>query len=293
MANKSGISAASLTPNVRILVDGYVTFSRIASIVDGKELLAEQNNPNIKFPQQKPYTRLVISRPTIIPRDPAGQLSREEQYIQGAYYTSTKTGEVQYSITNPSKFLPTIIQSNEQGTGKAKQIALEDELAAGLHVRLMLHTYKPQKYANLGISLDAVILMEPVKYFSDHLRSTLAEYGIDYEPMSQTEKNAVEEKSAQAARERFEDAENKEAPPIEAPTGNAFMNTPEPAAPAAAPAANQNPNPVNSVPEATCAHCGAVIPANQMFCGNCGMPRANAPAPAAPANNNAGIRYTP
>lgn len=172
------IKTNQLTPNRKFFVRGKVVYSRIASKIDGKELI----EANIKAtqrgqrPNAKPYTRIQISNVEVVPTDPAHGLTIEEQYAQSKFFVSRTHQErgQQFSKDNAGH-LPKIYVRDPQ-TGEYNQIENKGELAHGLDVTLMLRPYTTS--TNTGVSLDAILVNEPIRYYGSDASAELEKLGI-------------------------------------------------------------------------------------------------------------------
>lgn len=171
------IKTNQLTPNRKFFVRGKVVYSRIASKIDGKELI----EANIKAtqrgqkPNAKPYTRIQISQAEVVPTDPNGY-TIEEQYAQSKFFVSRTHQErgQQFSKDNAGH-LPKIYVKDLQ-TGEYNQIENKGELAHGLDVTLMLRPYTTS--TNTGVSLDAILVNEPIRYYGSDASAELEKLGI-------------------------------------------------------------------------------------------------------------------
>lgn len=179
------IAAENLTEGRTILVQGTVTFSRVASQYSGDELqqrIASQRQRGAKYPTTRPHTTIAITNAQVIPADP-NNMSPEEQFIQERTFIS-KSGENQgkagYSIDDASSFLPPVMQPDPENPGQYIQVnPLEGELAKGLPVTLVLNTYKPKDHEKRGIGLQQILCRESIRYYSNNATAeALKAYGI-------------------------------------------------------------------------------------------------------------------
>lgn len=324
MNNNYKIQANQLTVNAKIYVEGITTYSRLAKRIKGEELEKDK-----KRKQQhgmviidKPYTTISIEDAKIRPQNPAA-LSLEEQYVQERFYmkskidaaTNTPVGNTYvYNINNKSPFLPPVSQFDPT-TKIAQQVNLNGkELATGLKVLLCLSVYQSKTWGGKGISLDGVIVMEPIRYYTSSAQNYSA-LGITYVGLP-------EEEAKEAAMPEHQETAQAQTSAPTAPVGNAFASAQQaqPAAPIAngptpvggtvqmqtpvtptAPvnqqttSANNFANSMNApVPPTTdpetpwiCPSCQTTNPASMKFCGNCGSPKA-AVNNGNPYANNAG-----
>lgn len=179
MANYQ-VSANQLTPNTTVHIKGKLTYSRLAKLVDGDDLtkvdaMRAKNGMN---PIGRPHTSVNLAEAEVVFADPANP-TPEEIFVSERRYTSSKHPDhgQSYSMDNKSTNLPIVGVKN--AAGEVEQVILEGDLAAGLEVTLVLRVYKPKGYANCGLSLDLVLLHEPIRYYNPGVNAgELAARGI-------------------------------------------------------------------------------------------------------------------
>lgn len=316
MNNNYKIQTNQLTVGAKIYVEGITTYSRLAKHIEGEELEKDKKRKQQRGMViiDKPYTTISVEDAKIRPQNPAA-LSLEEQYVQERFYmkskvdaaTNTPVGNTYvYNINNKSPYLPPVSQFNPE-TKVAQQVKLNgNELATGLKVLICLSVYQSKTWGGKGVSLDGVIVMEPIRYYTSSSQDYSA-LGITYVGLPEAE-----------ARDAAMPVENQETAqsPVQAsaptaPVGNAFasaqqvaptapiangptpvggtVQTQTPVAPTApvnqpvqqtAPAnnfANNMNAPVTPTadPETPwiCPSCQTTNPASMKFCGNCGSPK--------------------
>lgn len=329
MNNNYKIQTNQLTVSAKIYVEGVTTFSRLAKHIEGEELEKDKKRKQQRGMViiDKPYTTISIEDAKIRPQNPAA-LSLEEQYVQERFYmkskmdaaTNTPVGNTYvYNINNKSPYLPPVSQF-DPATKVAKQVNLNgNELATGLKVLLCLSVYQSKTWGGKGISLDGVIVMEPIRYYTSSAQ--------DYSALGITYVGLPEDEAREAAMPEHQEAAQTpaQASAPTAPVGNAFASAQQaqPAAPVAngptpvggtvqmqtpvtptAPVnqqaqqttpANNFANSMNApVPPTTdpetpwiCTSCQTTNPASMKFCGNCGSPK-TAVNNGNPYANNAG-----
>lgn len=174
------ISTNDLTPNTQFLIRGRVSFSRIAHRVEGDELqrdIQRQRQQGRRVIHDKPYTSLSIDEAVVIMKNPQNP-TKEEQFAQERLYKSTAKGAKGYSFTgrNKSNSLPSVLISKDGGrTAVPLSEPLTGELAPGLDVTLIMRVFNSPQ--NNGVSLDGVIVNEPIRYYSPNTLD-LSDYGI-------------------------------------------------------------------------------------------------------------------
>lgn len=278
MSNRT-ITTNQLTPGRIFLVRGKVGFSRLTSRIEGEELQQDIQRRRSKgwLPIEKPYTTITINQAEVIVKD-RNNIQPEEQYaIESLYTSSSQRGQGGYSYTANNKgtrALPYIAVTRAGAQGVVDQIQPEGELANGLDVTLVMRVFKGKP--NMGVSLDGVIVNEPIRYF-DNTRAGdgLDGFGITFNPLApgtlptaaETDNNHSAEQPAYAGHEDL---------PFVSEGAGAAANT----------AAVSAPAPAGVMPQATAtAPVTPVAPAGNAM---------NAPInPMGTAPQNGGIRYDP
>ena len=182
------ININTLSDNTKIYVTGIVDFCRIIKHIEGEELKLDnarklQNNMQ---PEDKPHTRLTISQAAVVYANPA-EPTLAEQYIAEKFYISKKNPEKNKCFTgkNKSRNLPEIYQRNLADPMQVETVLATSELAQGLRVTLVLRVFKTKQ--NNGLSLDAVIADEPIRFAiigGTNSASALVERGFTVLPAS-------------------------------------------------------------------------------------------------------------
>lgn len=278
MSNRT-ITTNQLTPGRIFLVRGKVGFSRLTSRIEGEELQQDIQRRRSKgwLPIEKPYTTITINQAEVIVKD-SNNIQPEEQYaIESLYTSSSQRGQGGYSYTANNKgtrALPYIAVTRAGAQGVVDQIQPEGELANGLDVTLVMRVFKGKP--NIGVSLDGVIVNEPIRYF-DNTRAGagLDGFGITFNPLAPgTLPTAAETDNSHSA----------EQPAYAGHEDRPFVS--EGADAAANAAAPVTPAPAGVMPQAT-----ATAPVNPVAPAGNAM---NAPInPMGTAPQNGGIRYDP
>lgn len=187
MSNRT-ISTNQLTPGRIFRVRGKVGFSRLTSRIEGEELQQDIQRRRSKgwLPIEKPYTTITINQAEVIVTD-RNNIQPEEQYaIESLYTSSSQRGQGGYSYTANNKgtrSLPYVAVARAGAQSVVDQIQPEGELANGLDVTLVMRVFKGKP--NIGVSLDGVIVNEPIRYF-DNTRAGagLDSFGITFNPLA-------------------------------------------------------------------------------------------------------------
>ena len=216
------VNTNQLTPQKTMMIRGKLTYSRLTRQVDGEELQKDmQRRASRRMnPIDKPYTTATICNAQVLYMDPNNK-TPEEIYAEESLYQSQTQGSTGwcFSGVNKGKTLPYIAIKDGN---TARQIAPEGELAAGLDVTLVLRVFHTQM--NNGVTLDGVIVNEPIRYYGGGVGAGLNEHGITFQPCSQEELKAAEEKAKTAPTMPVPDAnvQTPQAQPVSAPTGNPY-----------------------------------------------------------------------
>lgn len=151
------------------LVRGRLVFSRLTSLIDGKALeasIAAARKRGSKYPTDKPHTRVALSHAQVLVQD-QNNPNNTELFINERFYDSPSNpaSGKNYSHDNKGTILPVIAIPN--GQGQVVQDTSGRDLAADSDVTLVLRAYQAGDQANLGLSLDTVVVNDPeVKYYS-------------------------------------------------------------------------------------------------------------------------------
>lgn len=161
------IPAERLKEGTTVLVRGRVTFSRLTRHIEGAELarrVAEAKAAGALYPTSRPHTTISLVDPQVIQL--GDQPTLEEQFAAQKIYTLKKgenAGRRGFSIDSTSTNLPLVFAPNAEG--KHEQLVLENDLASGMDVTLVINVFKPQDYEKRGLGLNQVVLNEPVRYY--------------------------------------------------------------------------------------------------------------------------------
>lgn len=174
MANP--ISTNQLKPGDTALVRGTLTYGRLINKISGDELA--KRNVGQRFPIKTPYTTASICNAHVVAADPQNP-NLFEQWIQNGFYTSKAEGATGYSFSAINKGNSTPWIGQEVDQGKVEQVYPEGELANGLEVTLALRVFATSQ--NNGVSLEGVIVHEPIKLYSPNSpESVLNAHGYQF-----------------------------------------------------------------------------------------------------------------
>ena len=159
------INVNTVPDGATMYVRGVVEYSIITKRLEGAELDAD-NARKSQFgmmAESKPHSRLTISQASVVYADPANP-TIGEQFISQKFYESKKAPgkKAMFNAVNKSYSLPDIYARDDSDPTKLIPTCLDAELAAGMKVTLLMRIF-PTKM-NKGVSLDAVICDEPIRY---------------------------------------------------------------------------------------------------------------------------------
>lgn len=195
-----------LTVGETFLVRGKACFSRIARQTTDAE--REKSNAERKAKNrnaidiQRNYTSMTICNASVLCKNPS-QATPEEIYASESCYTSSnpeKYPGYNFTCMNKSKNLPKVGVLNPNKPDSYDEVTLDGkELAAGLDVTCVCRVFEG-KNGNKGISLDTVLVNEPIRYYEGRtVDNSLKDFGIVFEsakPASAPETNIAGEDEA-------------------------------------------------------------------------------------------------
>jgi hypothetical protein len=208
------------------MVNGTLTFSRITSIIDGEELQHRIQSAKSKgvIPIEKPHTTVSINNASVVYADPNNK-SLAEIYAEESFYVSKSNNSSGYCFNayNKGNKLPDVGVRAEDGVS-VNQVIPQGELANGLKVTLVMRVYKPKNAMNNGCSLEAVIVNEPVRYYTGStVANSLKGFGLVWNPTTATPDNTAAANTAPNAAPQVQQA------PVQNPYNNQPQSVPQPA----------------------------------------------------------------
>ncbi len=182
---------APCTVNIR----GRVTYSHIASHIDGEELakMNKRRMANGQTADTKPYTTITITNAQILDTDKLNPLVTQ-YFMDKIWDKQNDDGTISknYTARSRSPYLPNVAYGKEAGTDLAGQgiadrdVKLEHELAVGLDVTVGVKLFRTNGSVPVpvGIGIDYVLVNEPIRYYtSPGIAAALASQGItNYRP---------------------------------------------------------------------------------------------------------------
>ena len=165
MSKNRTLKTNDLTVGATFAVKGKLASSRVASHLDGDELI-KYNQRRLQqggIPIDKPHTFVTIREAEVIYKE-KGKKTPEEIYAEESLFESKMVpgSGLSYSITNKTSNLPYVVVKRE-GENIADRVDLEKELARGLDVTLIMRVFKSR--TNNGISLDGVVITGKLAYY--------------------------------------------------------------------------------------------------------------------------------
>ena len=193
------INNNALTPGATYLVRGQVGFSRITRQTTDAEREAE--NKRRMYPQTTNYSNISIYNAQVLVKDPQNP-TIEEKYAAECLYRSSSQNYPGNNFTamNKTKNLPAVAEI--RGANNFAEIIPEHELAQGLDVTLVMRVFKTSGQRNNGVSLDRILVNEPIRYFQNRdVNQDLAAYGITYQalPTANQTADGLNQAAAEAA----------------------------------------------------------------------------------------------
>jgi len=181
MAKARTVPSQDLRVGEIILINGKVSYSRLASFIENQEL-DESNARRVARgmrPVPKPYVTITLVDTSVKQKDP-GLRSPEETYVEESFYlgqSGQNAGRTCYSINSFGNTLPPVLVKNSDGT--YSQVKLTGELANDLDVTLLVNVFYSKQNTTNGIGLQQVFVNEPIRYYSSGVnQQELAARGI-------------------------------------------------------------------------------------------------------------------
>lgn len=182
MPKNRTVSANQLADNTTFLIRGRVLYSRIRSQVAGEEL-ARQNQRAMqqgRQPRNRPYTTLSICQAEVVRANPnAPMMNPEEIFATESLYTSTTqpNNGLCYSADNTGNYLPRLCVQDGNMVTELSADEIHGELDNGLLVTMVMRIYNSGK-PNKGITLDTIIVNEPIRFYQGGAAANLEKYGL-------------------------------------------------------------------------------------------------------------------
>ena len=205
MPKNRTVSANQLADNTTFLIRGRVLYSRIRSQVAGEEL-ARQNQRAMqqgRQPRNRPYTTLSICQAEVVRANPnAPMMNPEEIFATESLYTSTTqpNNGLCYSADNTGNYLPRLCVQEGNMVTELSADEIHGELDNGLLVTMVMRVYNSGK-PNKGITLDTIIVNEPIRFYQGGAAANLEKYGltVNLQPNRQQAAAPAQAAPAQAA----------------------------------------------------------------------------------------------
>ena len=177
------IPAERLREDQTVIVRGRISYSRLAKLIDGAELVRSIESARKRgslYPTDRPHTTISLVDARVIPLNPSAP-TVEEQYTAEKLYqvkSGDNAGKTGFSIDDKSPNLPPVFEpipaEEQDGAGSHRQVVLQQDLDSGLDVTLVLRTFQSGSYAKKGLGIQQVILNEPLRYYNSASIDTTA-----------------------------------------------------------------------------------------------------------------------
>lgn len=165
----------------QIIIKGVVTFSEVASRVEGKRLeekVKRDESRGAKYPTKVPHYAITLEDVEVVDAYKGTPLA----VFHGQDIYQNKAGKVALSLVTKSPFKPNVY--HVQDDGKSVQIELESELGKGQHVELLIKAYGSKDFSNMGSSFNAIKLPTgDIKYYSSSSNSEIEAFGLEMAPV--------------------------------------------------------------------------------------------------------------
>lgn len=183
MATKT-VNTNQLTPGEYIHVRGRVDYSRITSQIAGEELRRsnERGKQYGRNPIDSPHTKMDLKMADVVYKNP-NAVTLEETFIRERMFTRKKHPEYGwcFSAYNKGKYLPWVGVLQPDGSVRELEAdEIKGELDANLDITVVLRVFKASP--NNGISMDGIIVNEPIRFYKGSNASMLEAAGIIFHP---------------------------------------------------------------------------------------------------------------
>lgn len=174
------ITDYGVTPNDQVMVEGTLSYSRLARKVEGEELKRENERraKNGIISAISPFWSVSLDDPVIIYKsDDPNTPSKMENYWSKEKIYNKKSGGTATTAEKKGSVAPRVLQLKPDGT--AREINLQSELAAGSKVRIIVESFQGQM--GLGYGFTTVLVMDdPVRFYEGNsMARALAAYNIN------------------------------------------------------------------------------------------------------------------
>lgn len=183
MANKT-INTNQLTPGKNIMVRGRMNYCRITSQIAGDELKRSNDRARQygRQPDNRPFTKAVLENAYVECINPNNPTVEEAYAIERLYVKATapQSGNF-FEAKNKGRILPWVgIRTDATNVKQLEPSEVKGELDRGLDVTLVLRVFNGTP--NNGVSLDGIIVNEPIRFYNGANANMLAEHGITIHP---------------------------------------------------------------------------------------------------------------
>lgn len=184
MKNRT-VDLQSLPAGAVYAVTGTVSYSRVASMIEGEELrkVNERNLARGQRSVDRPYTTITLNNARAIQRDPNYKRPEEIYAEESLFSSNAKDAQgLRFTAVNKGRSLPWIAVRDPE-TGNIKQIQPEGELDKDLKVTVIMGVY--QGKMNKGSGMNGIIIEETPRYYTANRSDAgLADlFGVGFIPL--------------------------------------------------------------------------------------------------------------
>lgn len=150
-------------------VRGKILFSRLSSLITGKALekrIEAARKIGHRYPTTVPHIVVIIADAQVVYANPSAP-TPEEVYLAQKLRPIARgrgAGTMGFNFENRRKELPVVMEQDPESPGSHRPLVLEQDLAHGLDVTIVLEAFTSRKYKNKGLMIRHIVLNEPVRY---------------------------------------------------------------------------------------------------------------------------------
>lgn len=205
------INKEDIPANEFVQITGYITYNRICSQIQGKEL--EDNKIRAvqqkRLPPKGPYTTITLRDCTVLQKDPNAMTVFERYLVENLYVSknpelAAKGYVNMFTAKNATKDLPKVGVRDANNHNQITGIILDKDLAQDLKVTVIVKSYRAKANNKMNYGLETVILEEPLRYNTfETPAQILAQLGVTFTPAP------VQEQPRQDVQQPFEQAQRQ------------------------------------------------------------------------------------
>lgn len=164
------IRDAGVKPNQQVRVRGTLKFSAITKKTG--EFSSEL------YPGEK-YV-VVLANPQVVVDENQREANKELiTYIESTFYDSAKYGDKRVQLSTKGDNAPQVF---DKVVRHRDGVLLESELASDQEVEVLIRSFKPKKYNNIGVSMGAILIEDAnnIQYYT--AGAGLSAFGLTADP---------------------------------------------------------------------------------------------------------------